>query len=73
MLQHLFGWQYRYAALDLPDVRTTVMEDPCGFLELYPAPVIFDEVQHAPDLLPYIREKIDTNRDRRGQYLLTDS
>jgi hypothetical protein len=29
--------------------------DPRGFLDLHPAPVIFDEVQYAPDLLPYIK------------------
>ena len=37
-------------------------EDPRGFLELYPPPVIFDEVQYAPDLLSYIKEKIDADR-----------
>ena len=44
-----------------------------GFLELYPPPVIFDEVQYAPDLLPYIKEKADADRARNCQYLLTDS
>jgi hypothetical protein len=35
--------------------------------------VIFDEVQYAPELLPYLKEWIDAHRDRRGQYLLTGS
>jgi uncharacterized protein len=30
-------------------------------------------VQYAPDLLPYIKERIDQRRSRRGQYLLTGS
>ena len=38
-----------------------------NFLELYPPPVIFDEVRYAPDLLPYIKEKVDANRARNGQ------
>jgi len=73
ILQHLFGKRYRYVSLELPDVRAAAMEDPRGFLELYPSPVIFDEVQYAPELFPYIKEKIDTNRSESGQYLLTGS
>ncbi len=60
LLQHLFGRRYRYVSLDLPDVRAAVANDPRGFLQQFPAPAIFDEVQHAPDLLPYIRERIDS-------------
>jgi predicted AAA+ superfamily ATPase len=48
-------------------------EDPRGFIEMYPPPVIFDEVQYAPDLLPYIKEKIDAKREKYGQYLFTGS
>lgn len=47
--------------------------DPRGFLDLNPAPAIFDEVQYAPDLLPYIKERIDQRRDAHGQYFLTGS
>jgi hypothetical protein len=32
-----------------------------------------DEVQHAPGLLPYVKENIDAERNRKGQYLLTGS
>ena len=73
LLQHVFGQQYRYISLDLPDVRAAAVTDPRGFLEQYPPPVIFDEVQHAPHLLPYIKAKVDAHRNRRGQYLLTGS
>ena len=73
LLQHLFGKRCRYVSLEPPDVRAAAANDPRGFLELYSAPVIFDEVQYAPDLLPYIKEKIDANRDTSGQYLLTGS
>ena len=73
LLKHLFGEDCRYVSLEPPDVRLAAMEDPRGFLEMYPPPVIFDEVQYASDLLPYVKERIDANRDRCGQYLLTGS
>ncbi len=73
LLQHLFGRRYRYVSLELPDVRTSAEGDPRSFLEMYPPPVIFDEVQYAPDLLPYIKEKIDADRHKSGQFLLTGS
>lgn len=73
LLKHLFGSNAGYVSLEPPDVRAAAISDPRGFLELYPPPVIFDEVQYAPDLLPYIKERIDAHRDRRGQYFLTGS
>ena len=73
LLQHLFSKSHRYVSLEPPDVRASAIEDPRSFLELYPPPMIFDEVQYAPDLLPYIKEKIDAERDKSGQYLLTGS
>ena len=72
LLQHLFR-HCRYVSLEPPDVRLAASEDPRGFLELYPPPVIFDEIQYTPELLPYIKEKIDADRRRPGQFLLTGS
>ena len=73
LLKHIFGKASRYVSLEPPDVRAAAAVDPRGFLEMYPAPVIFDEVQYAPDLLPYIKESIDSRRNLRGQYFLTGS
>ena len=73
LLKALFSEECGYVSLDPPDVRAAAMEDPRGFLEMYKPPVIFDEVQYAPDLLPYVKERIDAHRDRNGQYLLTGS
>ena len=73
LLKHLFSKKYGYISLESPDIRAAAMEDPRGFLEMYPPPVIFDEVHYAPELLPYIKERIDANRERCGQYLLTGS
>lgn len=73
LLKHLFGAKHRYVSVEPPDVRMAATVDPRGFIEMYPPPVIFDEIQYAPDLLPYIKEKIDAERTRYGQYLITGS
>ena len=72
-LQSHFGNRFRYVSLELPDVRAVVTDDPRGFLELYPPLAIFDEVQCAPELLPYIKETIDQKRTRNGLCMLTGS
>jgi predicted AAA+ superfamily ATPase len=73
LLKHLFIKDYGYLSFDLPDIRAAAKEDPRGFLEMYPPPIILDEVQYVPELVPYIKERIDTHRERTGQYLLTGS
>lgn len=73
VLKHLFESSHKYVSMELADVREAAASDPRGFLELYRPPVIFDEVQYAPELFPYIKEKIDSKRDKSGQYLLTGS
>jgi uncharacterized protein len=73
LLRHTFSRSHAYMSLEPPDVRASASHDPRGFLALYPPPVIFDEVQYAPDLLPYIKEVIDSRRRDKGLYLLTGS
>lgn len=73
LLRNIFGSQYQIISLESPDVRLAAQSDPRGFLNLYPAPIVFDEIQYAPGLLPYIKEKIDANRNKAGQFILTGS
>ncbi|MEN6368827.1 MAG: ATP-binding protein [Thermotogota bacterium] len=73
LLQHLFSPSHRYVSLEAPDVRAAAAADPRGFLAAYAPPAILDEIQHAPQLLPYVKEKVDAERSKRGQYLLTGS
>jgi predicted AAA+ superfamily ATPase len=73
LLKHLFGERHAYVSLEPPDVRAAAVSDPRGFLDMYPPPAIFDEVQYAPELLPYVKERVDARRDKAGQYLLTGS
>ncbi len=65
----------RYVTLDDLEVLSAAKADPAGFLATLATsgePVIVDEVQHAPELLPAIKASVD--RDRRpGRFLLTGS
>jgi len=71
LLRHLFRETHRYVSLEPPDVRAAATDDPRSFLELNQPPVILDEVQYAPGLMPYIKERIDKSRGKTGQYLMT--
>jgi predicted AAA+ superfamily ATPase len=73
LLRHAFGTTFKYVSMELPDVRAAATADPRGFMATYAAPVIFDEVQYAPDLLLYVKEEIDSHRKQPGQYILTGS
>ncbi|MXX95057.1 MAG: ATP-binding protein [Gammaproteobacteria bacterium] len=73
LLKQVFGKTHTYQSLEIPDIRTFATADPRGFLDSYPSPIILDEIQYVPELLPYIKEKIDAERTRTGQYLLSGS
>lgn len=73
LLKHLFADRCGYVSLEPPDVRAAAAADPRGFLDINAPPVIIDEVQYAPELLPYIKERIDDDRSRKGRYILTSS
>lgn len=64
---------FRYVTLDLPQHSEEAEDAGREFLRRYPAPLIIDEVQYAPKLFRYLKEAIDRNRDRNGQYILTGS
>jgi len=72
LLRNEFGLTHQYINLENPDVQSRAMTDPIGFLDSIRKPVILDEIQYAPILLPYIKEKIDNDRTP-GQWLLTGS
>ncbi len=73
LLQRIFGKSHLYISLEPPDVRASASSDPRNFIRMFPPPVIFDEVQYTPDLLPYVKESIDSERSKTGQYVLTGS
>ncbi|MDR1604077.1 MAG: AAA family ATPase, partial [Gracilibacteraceae bacterium] len=71
-LRRLLGEGRRFVSLDNKENRQLAQTDPELFLSLNPAPVIIDEVQHAPELFPYIKMEID-NGALPGSYLMTGS
>jgi predicted AAA+ superfamily ATPase len=73
LLKHLFGTRIPIVSLEPPDERIAAISDPRGFLNLLPPPVVFDEIQYAPNFLPYIKEQVDADRHRSGQFILTGS
>ena len=70
-----------FVTLDNLNDRSLALENPELFLRTYEPPVVIDEFQYAPDLLSYIKIKIDEMRyealkngtDPNGQYFLTGS
>ncbi|MBO5486075.1 MAG: ATP-binding protein [Eubacterium sp.] len=64
--------EIQYVTLDYPRIRQLAKEDPELFLQQYSAPVIIDEIQYAPELLPFIKIKVD-EESRNGRYYLTGS
>ncbi len=72
LLRSVFGAKYAYTSLEDPDTRLRAKDDPRAFLEQYRPPVIIDEIQYVPELLPYLKSRIDQDR-KPGQYILTGS
>ena len=62
----------RYVTLDDLDARTLAQSDPALFLQTWPAPVIIDEVQYAPQLFSAIKLQVDREKTN-GQFWLTGS
>lgn len=72
ILKMLFSKSYSFISLEDPDIRSRAKDDPVVFLEQYKPPVVIDEIQYLPELLSYIKTRIDKNR-KPGQWLLTGS
>jgi hypothetical protein len=72
LLKTLFSGTHKFVSLENPDIRMRAKEDPLQFLDQYEPPVIIDEIQYAPDLLSYIKTRIDEKR-KPGQWLFTGS
>ena len=66
------GIARKYVTLDDPDVRYLAKHDPALFLQRYSPPVLIDEIQYAPELLPYIKMSVDRSR-KKGDFWITGS
>ena len=72
LLKHLAGRDREYVTLDSPIERELAINEPALFVERHKPPIIIDEIQYAPNLLPYIRMHIDTHQSK-GDFWLTGS
>jgi predicted AAA+ superfamily ATPase len=63
----------QYVLLEDPDIQGRIRSDPRTFLEELCPPVLFDEIQNAPELLSYVRTLVDAAPRRAGQWLFTGS
>ena len=72
LLRQLFP-KIHYVLLEDPDIQGRIRSDPRTFLEELRPPILFDEIQNAPELLSYVRTLIDTAPSRMGQWLFTGS
>ena len=72
LLQHCLK-EYHYVSLDDILIRNLAESDPVLFLNTYEPPLILDEIQYAPHLLSHIKMKVDADRRKHGQYVLTGS
>lgn len=70
--QRSTGVERKYVSLDDPDVRYLAKRDPALFLQRYSPPVLIDEIQYAPELLPYIKMSVDQIK-RKGDFWITGS
>ncbi len=72
ILKEINQGKRNYVSLDNLNMRKRAIEDPQLFLQTYGTPLIIDEIQHAPNLFPYIKEIVD-NSNENGLFWLTGS
>lgn len=72
LLRQLFR-KAAYVLLEDPDILARVRADPRGLLDSLTPPVLFDEIQNAPELFGYVRTRIDAKPRSMGDWLFTGS
>jgi len=73
LFQHLAKKDRRYVTLDDPGVRALAQSDPALFLERFEPPVLIEEIQYAPQLLPLIKMAVDRRGRKKASFWLTGS
>jgi len=72
LLRHVFPGA-SYYLLEDPEIVARLRADPRTFLDEVRLPVILDEIQNVPEILNYVRARIDARPRKAGQWLLTGS
>lgn len=69
-----FKHEFSYVSFDDPLEKDFARTDPNRFLDQFnDKPLIIDEIQYVPEILPYLKMRIDKNRGKTGAWLLTGS
>lgn len=72
LIDHLFGADAEKVVFDpLIDVESA-RADPDLFLDAHRTPLILDEIQYAPEVLPALKRRVDKKR-QPGQYVVSGS
>jgi predicted AAA+ superfamily ATPase len=71
-LEHLCRKDRKAVSLDDPALRDLALRDPGLFLQRFEPPVLIDEIQYAPTLLPVIKSMVDRAK-APGLFWLTGS
>ena len=72
LLQHLCREEMAYVTLDDPLILNLAKSDPALFFQRFPPPALIDEIQYAPELLPFIKMAVDKSQ-HPNQFWLTGS
>ncbi len=72
LLRYLSSPDRTYVTLDDPIILSLAKEDPALFMQRFSHPLMIDEIQYAPQLLPHIKMAADNERTP-GMFWLTGS
>lgn len=72
LLQQMSSADRKYITLDDPLICNLAKEDPGLFLQRFNPPLFIDEIQYAPELLPFIKLTVDREH-QPGMFWLTGS
>ncbi len=70
LLRHLRESQRTYVTLDDPLILELARTDPALFMQRFSPPLLIDEIQYTPGLLPYIKMTVD-RAGKPGMFWLT--
>lgn len=73
LLKHLFSKTHKYLTLDDPLLREKAISDPEFFLDEAGEAFILDEIQYVPQIMSYIKIRIDNDREKKGRFIFTGS
>ena len=62
----------KFVTFDDPIIRMETKQDPAWFFKKYNPPLLIDEIQYVPELLPYIKMHVDKN-NKPGEFWITGS